>query len=219
MQITQTVVPSLDNEIVAKFCKTVNPRQDPLRLSVMPEQHCKVNECVENVMEKVKVNGGSSIYGWQIWLWPDVLVEAEFHTVWKSQDSSEMYIDITPKASGCKTTLFIPDDRIKYKGMSIDNIRKNISPNSLVDLLISLNECRYSIINSASTPYESEFRLSQRNADVLHSLESSIAMLTVMLKQGNTKNNRCLCGSERKFKICCGKVISSMVSSIKNTHI
>ena len=62
--------------------------------------------CSDGVAEKIRVEGGSIVFGWTIWEWADVLLTAEFHAVWKSPDG--VLFDITPKPHGEKTIIFVP---------------------------------------------------------------------------------------------------------------
>lgn len=52
-------------------------------------------------------DGGEAVYGWCLWLFPGVWVEAEFHTVWRSSDDE--LIDVTPKVGGEKAIMFVID--------------------------------------------------------------------------------------------------------------
>ena len=71
---------------------------------------------------KVEKNGGGFQYGWQIWEWPDVMIEAEFHAVWNSPQG--ILIDITPKQIDTHKILFLPDANRTYEGKQVNNFRQ-----------------------------------------------------------------------------------------------
>ncbi|WFS63568.1 hypothetical protein LF599_05225 [Pseudodesulfovibrio thermohalotolerans] len=48
--------------------------------------------------KKIEQNGGSTIYGWKIWIMPKIFIEAEFHAIWQSETGD--YVDITPNRDG-----------------------------------------------------------------------------------------------------------------------
>jgi hypothetical protein len=77
-----------------------------IRVPVVADQYGLYGWCSDGVAEKIRHEGGSIIFGWTIWEWPDVMLTAEFHAVWKS--SNEQLIDITPKPHGEKTIVFVP---------------------------------------------------------------------------------------------------------------
>jgi hypothetical protein len=39
--------------------------------------------CSDGVEEKVRNEGGKISFGWSIWEWPNILLTAEFHSVWE----------------------------------------------------------------------------------------------------------------------------------------
>ena len=59
------------------------------------------------------------IYGWSVWEWPKVFIEAKFHAVWKQPDGS--FLDIAPKSLPIPRVLFIPDPRRVYLGSPAQN--------------------------------------------------------------------------------------------------
>ncbi|MEZ0470041.1 hypothetical protein [Luteimonas salinilitoris] len=66
-----------------RLVETVVPGGEAGYLTVQPEADAVVNECFPNVEAKIARAGGRMLCGWQLWEWPHVLVEAEFHAVWR----------------------------------------------------------------------------------------------------------------------------------------
>jgi hypothetical protein len=62
--------------------------------------------CSDGVLEKVRRDGGSILFGWCIWQWRALLVTGEFHAVWV--DPGGALNDITPKPHGETRILFVP---------------------------------------------------------------------------------------------------------------
>jgi hypothetical protein len=118
------------------FCSTVSMGQRPVFLDIQPAASAIPLECFDNVKKKVLQSGGAVQHGWRIWTWPDVMVEAEFHAVWKT--STGEFIDITPCDE--QRILFLPDDTKTYTGTSISNVRKPISLDSDIQEFVSITQ-------------------------------------------------------------------------------
>lgn len=211
-----TIVPDIETDIVAAFCSKVFLDQKPVIIPVATEPYCRKNECFDNVEEKVKRDGGSLEHGWQVWMWPELFIEAEFHAVWKSPDGG--YLDITPKDRKRPTILFIPDNRIRYEGLPVDNKRKSISTNQLVDLYLAIAEARFLLMRYGSKPYEANFTLSPNEADLYRELDKWRTGLTVMFGKRASGNRPCPCKSGRKIKSCCGKRMLDMTAMVKRKY-
>ena len=80
--------PEIDDEVLS-LCRDVVSDEEPKYVPVRSESWAKLDECFNNIEEKVKRDNGERVLGWGIWLRPTVLVEAEFHSVWKSPAGRE----------------------------------------------------------------------------------------------------------------------------------
>ena len=56
----------------------------PVFVSVEPVANGEVHDCVNIVQQHVAKAGGAAVNGWAIWEWPTIVLEAEFHVVWKA---------------------------------------------------------------------------------------------------------------------------------------
>jgi hypothetical protein len=56
-------------------------------------------------------DGGEILYGWAIWEWPRVFIEAEHHAVWSK---GGCLTDVTPQVPPADTILFLPDTERAY---------------------------------------------------------------------------------------------------------
>jgi hypothetical protein len=137
--MASTITPPEIDETVRKFCLAISPENAPVYVEVVPHGVAKQDECFPNVRNIVRSKGGEIAYGWTIWIWPKVLVEAEHHAVWQKSDGT--LVDITPKAHAEKQILFLPDPGRIYDfemERRLDNVRRAIADNEEVRLYISL---------------------------------------------------------------------------------
>ena len=86
------------------------PADAPIYLRVTQDRYGLFGYCSDGVLEKIKNDGGSIVFGWVIWEWPNVFLTAEFHAVWRDQNGS--LSDITPKPHGEQEIVFAADPSI-----------------------------------------------------------------------------------------------------------
>lgn len=151
---------------VLKFCERFGDgRERPLFVSVRPESST-LNECVAILQDKVARDGGEAVNGWAIWEWPTIVLEAEFHVVWKSPAGELM--DGSPKQDGETRILFLPDGMVEWKRLRIPNKRmplRNIKP---VSEFIAAGKMKYLLLGPTTGAYRvtpeiarNEMRLAQ----------------------------------------------------------
>ncbi len=103
------------------LCRQVDSGSKPVYVPCRPVPHAQRNRCFSNVEAQVKAHEGAIRYGWTIWEWPGVGVEAEFHAVWVTPDGS--LLDISPH-DGEDSILFLPDTLGKvWTGEFVPNVR------------------------------------------------------------------------------------------------
>jgi len=118
------------DKFLKELLKLINS-DHPLRtVRVQLEPGAKINNCYYNVPDKVKRDGGNSIYGWAIWC-DQYICESEMHAVWESP-AGEL-IDITPRPNHFIEIRFVQVDGFIYSGQPVDNIRLNMTENEVVD--------------------------------------------------------------------------------------
>src|SRR5690242_51391 len=89
--------PSLITDAISKFAKNLSGSK-PVFIPVIADNYGLYGWCADGVKEKINHDGGSIVFGWTIWKWPQVRLTAEFHAVWESPTHD--LIDITPKPHG-----------------------------------------------------------------------------------------------------------------------
>jgi len=203
-------VPALEDEHICKITELLQNDGNPLYVAVRPNNNALINECFPNVDEKIKKDGGRRVIGWQIWKTKH-LIEAEFHAVWAS-DSDEL-LDITPKLIPCSKILFLEDKVRNYHGCQVDNVRVNISSNTLVNDLILVCETLFKIGNKGDRAYQHKLTLTGEELQMWGILNDMKQGLTYMLSQGSTPHQLCFCGGD-KYRKCHGKFLEYVVEQL-----
>ncbi|MHA0363652.1 hypothetical protein ACXY6Z_17255 [Sphingomonas aquatilis] len=98
--------PSDATAIVTSFATSLGG-EEPRYVPVIDDAHGLYGWCSDGVAQKVLADGGNPVFGWTIWEWPEALLTAEFHCVWKSPEGD--LFDITPKPKREERILFVPD--------------------------------------------------------------------------------------------------------------
>jgi len=125
----------IDPQIVA-FCGQLCPGTKPQFVPVRPEADAKILDCHPNVAAKVKRDGGSQVFGWQISVAPHLFLEAQFHCVWRSPDNR--LLDITREEFGHAKILFLEDHHRSYIGTRVPHERFSLGPEDLVSRFCEL---------------------------------------------------------------------------------
>lgn len=181
---------------VQEFCREINADNEPIYLDVTPSEQDIVLDCFMNVKRRIAESGGSVQYGWRVWEWANTLIEAEYHAVWRTPDST--LVDITPAPKNFRHTLFLPDSSRAYEGRQVDNIRKAIYKHPLVDEFIKLWEAHYEIYNKGERAYmHGAMSVKGEEARRLIAIKKRIAQIQTLL-------SHCPCGSLLRLHRCCG---------------
>ena len=185
--------PTIMTEMLCNLCRDLNPDVSPLWVSVVPESWALQNECFPNVKQKIDMDGGSYVNGWAIWQWANMLITAEAHSVWQSDDG--VLLDITPHNYGEQTILFVPDDNVKFEGKIIPSKRAPMTNSPKIDRLIGLlNTWDYMLEQSGTS----------KTCALPRFLIEEINGIKVDIKKKASRNDMCPCGSGLKYKKCCG---------------
>jgi hypothetical protein len=144
-----TTTPALIDRDVLEFCSIINPDSNPVYVKVSPREFARLSDCFYNVRKAIESFGGKFAYGWMIWLWPNVLIEAEHHALWET--SGGRLVDITAKTDGERKIVFLPDDSATYdfeKDLQLDNVRKPLVEDPDVKRFLKLGADSVSIRKS-----------------------------------------------------------------------
>jgi hypothetical protein len=203
---TFATAPKVISPAIASLCREISPEQQPVMVRVRPEPGAAFEECFNNVQAKVARDGGAVTYGWLIWEWPPVFIEAEHHAVW---DTGDGLIDVTPHFHNEQDVLFLPDPQrvYDYKGKKRDiNVKRSLGEFKSADTWISACNAMQQAMEDNSVG--DEVRIDR---SLLKSLweDARMAQAAVLLDLAmSTKvNDPCFCSSGKKFKKCCARLI------------
>lgn len=107
-----TTTPASVTAPILSLCRKVTAKSLPVFVNVRPLPEAAVNQCFFNVSDHVRSSGGSPVYGWTVWEWPGLYVEAEHHAVWRDDDGG--LVDVTPKSNNEHRILFLPDPKARF---------------------------------------------------------------------------------------------------------
>lgn len=165
--------------------------------------HFKMN-ALGNVKNKIERDGGSIQYGWVIWEWVNVLVEAEFHAVWRSPEGR--LICVSPNDQNEDKILFLPDDSRVFDGTNrVDNLRMSLRQEEVVDEFIRVSQQlvkeqerltggQFGLVSMPLTP--DLRKLAVRHMELMEEIKR--------LPPVPKPNADCPCGSSRRYRECCG---------------
>jgi hypothetical protein len=148
--MTYERVPEAISSYVLELCRKINPRALPEFITITPEPGCITADCFLNVKRMVDHDGGRIQFGWTIWEWSQVFIEAEHHAVYEPPDGSPPR-DITPCLMNNQKRLFLPDDTAVYdfenEGVRRDNVRLALSDDALIEEFFLAARRRSAFIN------------------------------------------------------------------------
>jgi hypothetical protein len=188
---------------VADFCRSIAPDSIPFFIDVTAEAADAPVDCVGNVRRRIAAHGGEEVLGWKIWEWYGVMIEAEFHMMWRSPDGR--LIDVTPNFVPFDRVLFLPDPALMYAEQQVNNIRNPLSSDPRVREFIAAADQIFAINNDGERATQFEIILSSEEVRTLQALELKKAQLQILIERTSPgRNELCRCGSGLKYKRCCG---------------
>lgn len=200
--------PSALSPEILDLCNEIAKGVEPEFIVHKPDPDAVVRECFNNVVERVRRVGGDLVYGWAIWEWPSVFIEAEHHAVWRSPNG--ILMDITPHEYPTGGVLFLPDPLATYDFKDFsrrDNFRRSTSELRAVAEFLMISEFIFKKLESASVG--KEYHLSREDINQLQSMEDRKAQLkgSIYFHLANDRgpNDICFCRSGKQFKKCCSR--------------
>jgi len=190
------------------LCGQICPETEAIFMTIKPDPDCQPNDCFHCVRRKMERHGGRIQFGWAIWEWPRVFIEAEHHAVYEPPNGPP-WIDITPSAvGGICHRLFLPDDTATYnyqcEGVRKDNIRMALSDDPLIQKLFSTSIEYNNILNAI--PGIGMISVDRQTAGRLEYVMHENQLISQEIGMKYTSQNApCFCGSGIKFKRCHGQ--------------
>ena len=172
-------------------------------VDVLPTIGAQANECFPLVEQRIKAEGGRAVVGWSLWELPSLFVEAEFHCVWQ-RPSGEL-LDVAPKKHETSKVLFLPDPTRKYEGRQVNNIRKVVRSDPLLDTYLETFSAEFNLLNEGERAWQHEVTLSGEEAIAREIIlqtraECFFRLLDIFPIIG--PYHPCPCGSGKKVKWC-----------------
>lgn len=187
---------------VLDFCRSICPESTPFYIAVTAEVKDRPVECVWNVRRRIDSDGGEAVLGWKIWEWYGVMIESEFHMLWRMSDGRLM--DVTPNVIPAERVLFLPDPSLTYTEAQVNNVRRPLIDDKRVVEFIALADEKFRIHNAGDRARQYEIHLTPAEARRLGEIEErSIALQLELSQTVPGRNDLCRCGSGKKYKRCC----------------
>jgi SEC-C motif len=184
---------------VRAFAAHVVPGANPVFVEVRPRNGALASEGFANVRAQVAAAGGSTVHGWTIWEWPSVMIEAEFHAVWKAPDGR--LLDVSPPPHGERRMVFIPDPNRVFEGRQIPNVRAPLADDPTIREFITLSDEISRWLNTG----EREYVFGEIPVDEITPLLQRKAELQDQIARRSLgPDSPCPCGSGRQYKHCHG---------------
>jgi len=204
-RVQAPVTPRRISSAIEIFSRELVEDPDLQLLPVTPAPNSQANDCFAVVERQVRQCGGSICYGWQIWEWPGVMIEAEFHAVWKDPDGN--LHDVTPKRISVQQILFLSDPVRQYDGYQVNNFRRALRSDSSIVAFIEACDAEFQIMNQGQRAYQSGaiYIKDDEARDIIkirkQKVQAYSEICTTMPRPA--RNDPCHCGSGKKFKRCC----------------
>lgn len=190
---------------VIEFCRSIVRDGRPEYLLIEAGRDDEPIECISNVRRRITAVGGEPAYGWAIWEWHGVMIEAEFHTVWR--DGKGALHDVTPRPAPIQRVLFLPDPELNDSGRQINNIRRSLIDDPRVQEFINANDAQFELMNRGERADQlGKVEITAEEAkelDVIQERKTSLGYSILMSSPG--RNDLCRCGSGKKWKKCHGR--------------
>lgn len=166
----------IQDKHVVLLCRAVEPESSPTTIPCRPLHTESINDCFEIVSKHITQYGGSEVIGWAIWEWPSVMVEAEFHSVWRSPEGE--LICLTPRPIPFDKITFLPSMAARYEGKQVDNVRHALSRDDDITRFIFLARQRFEFLNRGERAYQhGEISLSNREMKEFHRINKEMQTL------------------------------------------
>jgi hypothetical protein len=208
--------PDAITDTIRQLCNQLVPNTPARYLSVTPVTGAEPQDCFAVVEHHVRKNGGRSCYGWQIWEWPHVMLEAEFHAVWEDRDGK--LHDLTPKFSLVDRILFLPDATRIYNGRPVKSVLHVLSPSPAIESFIDACDAEFELMNRGDRAEQhGEIMLSGAEVREYETIQRQklLAYMQITGRSGllppprnvldagkARRNDPCPCGSGKKVKNC-----------------
>ena len=206
MRLPARLVSFANSRAVTDLCRQLVPDGRPLAVSLRPVHEAEPNNCFEVVARQVRTAGGKASYGWKLAELPYVLIEAQFHAVWRRPDGQ--LLDITPGPSHGGYIVFVPDARRVYAGRQVKFVQRALTDHPAVEEYMRACDGEFEFMNRGTRAGQhGQFEFTGPEGAELAEITARKAEALRTLRQTTpvpSRNDPCPCGSGKKYKRCHG---------------
>lgn len=202
-------IPSSITQVITDFCTSIVPASYPLFIPSNPAVNAKKGDCFHNAQTNCNIED-KTLNGWVIWQTSVHLLQAEFHCVIEHSDHSLECV--TPYNRSYNEILFLPDPKRLYENKRTPTRYLPISDaketQPFIDALAAIVYLEELLSSDESKEYinnPSNLQKKVELMDNIHNMEQAVDQFERMTLKDIGPNSLCICGSEKKFKKCCGK--------------
>jgi len=196
----------LKHPMLSTLLERIAAKENPILVDVDTKEFSLPDECFQNVGKQISLSGGEVLHGWSLWK-TSLVIEAEFHAIWKSPDGN--LVDVSKAPPGVSQITFVPTADFFWNGKRVDNIRLNATGNRLVDDFIRVFEIRYESYSSPElVSYFGLVVFPKAFLEVRQGIEH-------MVLQGLSRSSPCFCQSGQIYKRCHGRNLEKKLRKLK----
>lgn len=179
------------------------PQAPAVSVPVVPSPEARQRECFYNVRDACEAFGGDIVFGWAIWIWPLVNIEAIHHAVWRRPDGE--VVDVTPPELKGPAITFVEDASTAFDLSDALAEARQIKTHWLITSPAgetyrkAYDEVRR--LDQALGDYLKKVRSTWRDANAARDAARAELLLEIASKCGTA--DPCFCDSGRPFSACC----------------
>ena len=144
-------MPARLTQDLAALCEQLVPGGAPVALPRLAPVDARPLDCFEVVEQQVADHAGAPVYGWALWEWPGLFLEAEFYAVWR--DPRGELNDITPRPGESRTILFLGDPQRVFDGRRVKAVRQPLSRDPAVTGFLRACDEEFALINRGARAF------------------------------------------------------------------
>ncbi|WP_417484716.1 SEC-C metal-binding domain-containing protein [Maricaulis salignorans] len=169
---------------------------------IRPSELAQPQECFYNVKAMVERSGGELVYGWAIWEWPQVFIEAEHHAVWELDGH---LVDVTPHEIVGDRVAFVRDPLATFDwshATQRENVKVPLTDSPAVSNYLAATDAMRELMREGADGRT--IRLDPMAVEdlVIRVTRAKLGVFEALASK-TSPNAPCVCGSTVKFKRCC----------------
>lgn len=189
--VISMVTPKEIDGIIKQFCDAICTEVKPIYIDVVPYVKGVAGKCFQNVDSYIEEHGGKRIVGWNICRCKNIFLQAESHAIVETEE--QKLIDVSPH-DGCEKILFLKDETAQELEHPVKSKYQVLTDSALAKEFVELRKQ----IENMQFSSEEGFYLSQE-------IINRYAYFMKQFSEPRGKNEFCSCGSNIKYRNCCGK--------------